>query len=371
MVRALLNARAWRIAGRSEYRRISEALRAARAQSTLRKIFGALGVSFLPLALVADNVPFGPDTPLKSVFYFAAAIGGALLGVRWWFGPWPTVTEALWFLMLSDVFFTVAAVVMSGPYVRITGTLHLGMMGLFAAFFLGWRILLMHCAYSLALIVSLVVVAVVHDGIAPAALFIVLSPVIATVVGVPVAAQFAIEVGRRGFVTLANESSIDPLTKLLNRRGMRLAMRRAVATRPRIGAVLVMAAVDLDEFKSFNDTHGHIVGDELLVAVAARLRANVPESHAARWGGDEFGIFAIRDGLAQAQVLVDRLCSLMAPRLDPDGAGIRGSMGIVVVPAETWSDRLEELPGRADAVMYRAKRDPTESVAVDDATAEV
>lgn len=370
MVRALLNARAWRVAGRSEYRRISAALRAARAQATLRKIFGALGLSFLPIAVVANNVPFGPDTPLKSAFYFAAAISGALLGLRWWFGPWPTATEALWFLVLSDVCFTVAAVVMSGPYVRITGTLHLAMMGLFAAFFLGWRVLLLHCAYSLVLILSLVVAAVVHDGIAPAAMYVVVTPVIATVVGVPVAAQFAIEVGRRGFVTLANESSIDPLTKLLNRRGMGLAMRRAVATRTDRDAVLVMAAIDLDGFKTFNDTHGHVGGDELLVTVASMLRENIPKSLGARWGGDEFGIFAIRDGHAQAQLLVDRLCSLMAPRAAPDGAGIRGSMGVVVVSAETWSGRLEELSGRADALMYRAKRHPTDAVAVDDATAE-
>lgn len=332
MVRALLNAREWRIAGRSEYQRISEALRIAGAQSMLRKIFAAMGVSFLPLAVVADNVPFGPDTQLKSCVYFCAAIGGALLGLRWWFAPWPTATEALWFLALADACFTAAAAVMGGPYVRITGTLHLAMMGLFAAFFLGWRILLLHCTYCLALIVLLVIVAVVHDGIVPEALFVVVTPVIATVVGVPVAAQVAVEVGRRGFVRLANESSIDPLTKLLNRRGMTLAMRRASAARKESGAVLVMAAVDLDGFKAFNDTHGHVAGDELLIAVAAELCAGVPESHAARWGGDEFGVFAVCIGRTDAEHLIGRLRALMASRDESRGIGIRGSRGSSLCP---------------------------------------
>lgn len=81
----------------------------------------------------------------------------------------------------------------------------------------------------------------------------------------------------------------DALTKLPNRRLLNDRLKQAIAASKRDGCHGALMVLDLDNFKSLNDTHGHLVGDLLLIEVAARLRARVRETDTvARFGGDEF-----------------------------------------------------------------------------------
>jgi diguanylate cyclase (GGDEF)-like protein/PAS domain S-box-containing protein len=146
-------------------------------------------------------------------------------------------------------------------------------------------------------------------------------------------------------------SGVDSLTGLATRAVLLTEMDAAADA----GLNFAVLLVDLDEFKSVNDTHGHEVGDEVLVHVADRLRACVrPDDLVARFGGDEFVILC---RAAQAATTVaSRVVALMAPPIET-AAGpipITASVGISDrgIPVENVSDLLS----RADAAMYWAKR---------------
>jgi diguanylate cyclase (GGDEF)-like protein/putative nucleotidyltransferase with HDIG domain len=127
----------------------------------------------------------------------------------------------------------------------------------------------------------------------------------------------------------ANEHSAlhDPMTGLGNRRKLMLQLDAALTA----GAPLLMALFDLDGFKTYNDTFGHLAGDELLVRLAARLHAAMPTDAVFRFGGDEFLILAPIEGD------VERLLARAASALSEDGEGfqISASFGAVFMPDET------------------------------------
>ncbi len=117
--------------------------------------------------------------------------------------------------------------------------------------------------------------------------------------------------------------------------------------------------LDLDHFKYVNDTLGHLVGDELLKAVADRLRGCVDEGDViARLGGDEFAIIHVEiEGTEDSSRLADRICAAIKAPYDIGGlqAAVDVSIGVARAPKETI--RSAELMKRADVALYRAKAD--------------
>jgi diguanylate cyclase (GGDEF)-like protein len=158
---------------------------------------------------------------------------------------------------------------------------------------------------------------------------------------------------------LRRASLHDPLTDLPNRArfldqlGQALALTRRDPTRQ--FAVLFL---DLDRFKSVNDTLGHQAGDQLLVQVAGRLRRSLRESDVgARFGGDEFAILLEVGGAPDGAVtLADRLYDAMALPFDVDGGRIQISVSIGIAQGlDRYSD-AEEVLRDADVAMYTAKK---------------
>ncbi len=157
---------------------------------------------------------------------------------------------------------------------------------------------------------------------------------------------------------LRHEATHDPLTELPNRTNFqeRLAMTLELA-REQPDRVFAVLFVDLDEFKSINDSLGHIAGDALLIAVADRMRATVgSDDFIARIGGDEFALLlAHRQDLGHVQDAVDAIqAALLAPMIIEGRAVYNtASIGIAVIdPGET---RIEEVLRNADTAMYHAK----------------
>jgi diguanylate cyclase (GGDEF)-like protein len=140
----------------------------------------------------------------------------------------------------------------------------------------------------------------------------------------------------------------DPLTDLLNRRGLARA-HAALAAAP--AAAGRLAVVDLDDFKQVNDGHGHEAGDALIVAVADRLRAAVGERGVvARPGGDEFAVLLHGD-VEAAEVLRTVFAEPFA--VDGRTVPVRASAGLVDLGS---SASLDQLLVDADIAMYAAKR---------------
>jgi diguanylate cyclase (GGDEF)-like protein len=154
---------------------------------------------------------------------------------------------------------------------------------------------------------------------------------------------------------LDREAREDPLTGLINRG--ELLRQLAGLDRASGGPHVAVIFVDLDGFKMVNDTRGHQVGDELLVAVARRIRAAVrPEDSLARIGGDEFVVLCPK--LADPQdvrAVAERVRSTLDQPVSVEGRAHRISMSVGISVARADSIDPANLLRQADMAMYRAK----------------
>ncbi len=157
---------------------------------------------------------------------------------------------------------------------------------------------------------------------------------------------------------LTRLSSYDSLTGLANRRFFAAHLAKAIGRSRRANRAIAVLFVDLDRFKSVNDTLGHDVGDALLVDVAKRLNDELRVGDfVARWGGDEF-VVALehlkqpRDAAAVAQ----KLCLALSERYLVAGNElfVTPSIGVSVCPND--GEEADQLIKAADAAMYLAKR---------------
>jgi diguanylate cyclase (GGDEF)-like protein len=147
----------------------------------------------------------------------------------------------------------------------------------------------------------------------------------------------------------------DGLTELPNRVLLTKQVGEALA-RARVGTMPSVLFIDLDDFKTINDTLGHSAGDQLLVAAAERLRACLrPGDIAARLGGDEFGILLTAASANDAEETAKRIVdALRAPFvLHGQEIPIHGSVGIA--HADSRATTSDELLRNADVAMYNAK----------------
>jgi diguanylate cyclase (GGDEF)-like protein/PAS domain S-box-containing protein len=159
---------------------------------------------------------------------------------------------------------------------------------------------------------------------------------------------------------LAHQAFHDPVTGLANRALFAERVRHASARALRDGVGVGVMFLDLDDFKTVNDSLGHAAGDEVLTEFAKRLEGIIRASDtAARFGGDEFAI--LMEGVRSADEAVetaDRVLATMAVplRVHHKELLLRASMGISLAEPGTVVEP-EELIRNADAAMYNAKRD--------------
>jgi diguanylate cyclase (GGDEF)-like protein/PAS domain S-box-containing protein len=152
---------------------------------------------------------------------------------------------------------------------------------------------------------------------------------------------------------LAYQASHDELTGLANRALFTSRTEQAVAT-AEPGTVAV-ALVDLDDFKTINDRLGHAVGDALLVAVSAQLRACMrPDDTVARLGGDEFGILLTDLRTGESGHIAERIIDALGASLNAGNHDLLIQASIGLADSDTGSD-ADDLLRRADIAMYAAK----------------
>lgn len=159
----------------------------------------------------------------------------------------------------------------------------------------------------------------------------------------------------------AEEQLRDPLTGLPNRQWLLERIWTALDDAERIGARTALMLIDLDRFRSVNDTLGHLAGDRLLLQIADRLRLALPRgAEAARLGGDEFAVLLpVADSTTSATRVARGLVAALSSPLDLDGLTLvlEASAGVAVFPDHALD--AEGLLRRADVAMYQAKRDRT------------
>ena len=146
---------------------------------------------------------------------------------------------------------------------------------------------------------------------------------------------------------------IDPLTELLNRRGMQESFEKIRSRASRDGDTLALIWIDIDNFKEVNDTEGHDAGDEVLVRVADCLRLVLREyDDAARWGGDEFLVALYPCSKERLARVAERLRQEVAAAAGAGGRRVTVSVGGYCAGGD---EPLSQILSRADREVYRAK----------------
>jgi diguanylate cyclase len=165
---------------------------------------------------------------------------------------------------------------------------------------------------------------------------------------------------REALESIRTESQIDPVTTLANRMFFDTALADALRHAQRTGDELAVLMTDIDHFKKFNDTYGHLTGDQVLRLVAMSIKQNVKGlDTAARFGGEEFAIILPGCNLRGAiQVAEQVRKAVMSRELVKRSTGenlgrVTISIGVATFRKEDTSTTIIE---RADTALYAAKR---------------
>jgi len=167
----------------------------------------------------------------------------------------------------------------------------------------------------------------------------------------------AIAIGNSASMKLIRELSItDDCTSLFNARHLYTMLAEVVGNGR--GAEFSLVFMDLDHFKSVNDTHGHLIGSRLLAEVGSLLKRMIgPNNSAFRYGGDEFVLLLPETDKLRAIELTMRIIDRLRSEVFLEGAGLalrlRGSFGLATFPGD--GDTVQEIIRSADSMMYEAK----------------
>ena len=158
---------------------------------------------------------------------------------------------------------------------------------------------------------------------------------------------------------LLQQSIVDPLTSVLNRRGLEQAIERELARCHRYGEGLTIAMLDLDHFKEMNDKYGHTAGDAILVSVAQFLTNRIRETDVVgRFGGEEFVLLFPHADISQVRPILEQLCrdfSESVAQLPSPDVRVTASFGVSST-SEGRTTEAGDLLREADIALYQAKK---------------
>lgn len=152
-------------------------------------------------------------------------------------------------------------------------------------------------------------------------------------------------------------SVTDSLTGLYNRKKLDDILADELARFRRNHRPFAVLMLDIDNFKAFNDTYGHLVGDEILVNVAAILERSVRSvDYVARYGGEEFVVVLVETTADAAAEVAERIRAVVeTPRPGADGQPLAVTVSVGVTDSRENDGRPEEVLARADSALYEAK----------------
>ncbi len=160
---------------------------------------------------------------------------------------------------------------------------------------------------------------------------------------------------------IETQAITDGLTHLYNRRHFDARLREEISRESRYGGKFTLALMDLDRFKAYNDTYGHLAGDALLAQIGNSIRNSIRSVDPAfRYGGDEFAILLPLTDLESASIVLERIRRKVADELSTNGVPVTLSIGLACWPDDgvTQGDLIRA----ADKALYHAKRNGGNSV---------
>jgi len=165
------------------------------------------------------------------------------------------------------------------------------------------------------------------------------------------------------------ESLTDALTQIGNRQYFDGTLAHEMERANESAAPLTLLMVDIDHFKRVNDEFGHLMGDDVLRLVAARLKSSVRDGEIARYGGEEFGVILYNKSLQIGKLIAERIrTSVESAEMKVRSTGTPVGRITVSIGVAEFKPRMssEELVRRADEALYAAKRKGRNCVVLED-----
>jgi diguanylate cyclase (GGDEF)-like protein/PAS domain S-box-containing protein len=169
------------------------------------------------------------------------------------------------------------------------------------------------------------------------------------------------------------QATTDELTGVFNRRYFLRVAQQELHRAARLNHATSVAIIDLDHFKHINDTYGHSIGDQVLIAFSKICRDNIRDIDVfARFGGDEFVLFFVETELERACSVLERMRQMVSSQpILLEGRLVALSMTAGVAASLAGSDSLDGLISRADQLLYQAKQSGGNLIGVDQASGAV
>lgn len=322
---------------------------------SIQNVFGAATLLFAAASILMLFSSRGPQGMLAQAWVGLVLMLQLAVALRWFFGPLPTRRDFIAFAIFGDVGLA-SVLVLYEPFGGLIGSGLFVVTGALCTYFLSQRWLLAHLAWC-AVIISITTVRAclwsVEDN--PTAIA---GGLVAFAINsaIPLLAHIAwTAIGRD-----ARRSLLDPLTGLLNRRGVEDAASVLMSSSHALGHSLVIVVVDIDRFKAVNDYFGHDAGDDVIVTVSQRLRELFQsDGVVARTGGEEF-LIVFSGPIEHAHDLIYAIGRSLYRPSDPIPITVSVGAAIVSSPSDRWSggpSLITKATRAADSMMYRAKYD--------------
>lgn len=163
------------------------------------------------------------------------------------------------------------------------------------------------------------------------------------------------------------ELTIDPLTKVTNRKGLNDDLAKAIEAGQNKQLPMVLMMIDADRFKQLNDTYGHLAGDKVLYFLAQSIKSIIRSGDSVyRYGGEEFVVVLNRCDRNQAYAVADKIRSKIEhSHLIYSGKTIHMTVSIGVT-LHQQGDTFEEIVSRADTALYQAKEGGRNQTVIND-----
>ena len=330
---------------------------AKRSMSQAIKVAIGLGNGMnaaIPLVLLLPAI--AADKPAARIATVVFAVMMCFWAWQWCVRPWPSRRMSIGFIVSCDIGIAIVALQDPNWLTGFWGFNAFAQISVYLLFFDGPKVFALHGSWIVATAAAFAVriSADAHVGTA-----VMVARLLAIVVPA-VAATMGIQLGLWDLRNDANYSLADPLTGLLNRRGLHLHFGNLLRDSTALASEVAVLVADLDRFKQINDTFGHSVGDEVLIRTAQRINAAVRGSAlVARTGGEEFVIVDLTDPGGAEYIAEHVRSAIAAPAAQPVTASIGLSCSARADFVALGSDptvHLDAIIARADHALFVAKR---------------
>ncbi|WP_019926209.1 diguanylate cyclase [Nocardia sp. BMG111209] len=319
------------------------------SRGALRALKMVVAIAGLAMAVTAV-LNWRYTTGVLSVVLIVDIVAGVLWAVRWSVAPWPGEWTSLVLVAIADLLITCGCLADSGGFFSIVSLSWLIVTGGYLTVFHGPRILVLHAGWSVLVVLTMSWFRLFgqDDNLVRASMVLTMGGLMA---GLMPTLQFCSWV-------LRIHALSDPLTDLLNRRGLDYYVSRWFGPHDR--EPISVMTIDVDRFKAVNDTLGHAEGDRVLLRIADCLRAESPPGAVVvRSGGEEFVVAAHLSGDAAAGE-AERLRHAIEAAVGP----VTASIGVGVAERRSPGRDLTALLLSSDSAMYRAKQSGGNTVSV-------